>query len=221
MNALPEVGPYDHEESRSRLIAKTGFPENTRLLMFQGWLSGERNIPVLIEALDFLPENWRLVVVGYGPVDDVLKDLSASKGLDDRVARLGRLEQEELLMLTPGADLGVVPYLPIDLNHELCSPNKFFEFTQHGVPVLAHDLHFFRDMRDRYGVCETTDMSCPQAIAKTILETVEPQIERLRANCIQASPEYAWNTQFEAILDQYPVQPQRSQSFHRDAEAVG
>lgn len=220
MNALPEVGPYDQQEARDRLLKATGFPEESRIIMFQGWLSEERNIPMLVEALDLLPENWRLAIVGYGPIDDVLKELSTSKGIDDRVARLGRLEQEELLMLTPGADLGVVPYLPIDLNHELCSPNKFFEFTQHGVPVLAHDLHFFRDMRDRYGVCETTDMSCPQAIAKTILETVEPQIGRLRANCIQASPEYAWNTQFEAIMDQYPVQPSSSQPLHRRAEVV-
>ena len=79
------------------------------------------------------------------------------------------------MALTAGADLGVIPYQPVDLNHDLCSPNKFFEFVQAGVPVVAHDLVFFRDMGRCYGVVSVGDSSTASGMAAAIRNVLDDQ----------------------------------------------
>ena len=57
-----------------------------------------------------------------------------------RIHFLDPVSQDELLSWTAGADIGIVPYPPIDLNSRLCTPNKLFEFIVAEVPILANDL---------------------------------------------------------------------------------
>ena len=151
---------------------RADLPSETRVVLFQGWFSPQRNLVTLIRPPNSCPTT-RPGPDRLRPLRDRTPRLLAGKPWSGRVRFLGKAEPEEILGLTAGADLGIVPYQPIDLNHRFCSPNKFFEFVQTGVPVVAHDLVFFRDMGRHYGVVAVGDLSTPSGTAAAIRSVLD------------------------------------------------
>jgi len=183
---------------------RASLPGAGPLLLFQGWLGRERNLDVMVRATALLPPPVRLAIVGYGEHEPVLRTLAKELHVADRVHFLGAVPSHELPAYTIEADLGLIPYLPIDLNHRLCSPNKFFEFVAAGVPVVAHDLPFFRAMAERHGVVQLADMADAGAIASAITAALAPaNLDRLRANCPRAADALAWRHDAARLLAIY------------------
>lgn len=174
------------------------------ILLFQGWLGHERNLDVLVRTMPLVAPSIRLAIVGYGEHEPVLRSLASSLGVGERVHFLGAVPSDELHEFTVDAALGLIPYLPIDLNHRLCSPNKFFEYVAAGVPVLAHDLPFFRDMAERHGVVKLADMADPQSIATAITGALVPsELSRVHRCCLQARTILAWDHDVGRLLAVY------------------
>lgn len=178
--------------------------ESGPIILFQGWLSPERNIESLVRALPYVPEPAQLALIGYGGHEATLRQIAKELHVERRVHFLGMVPSEQLLHLTRGADLGVIPYLPIDDNHRYCSPNKFFEFVLAGVPILAHTLPFFQDMARRHGVVECTDYADPRAIGRSIADLLTGgKLAALREHCLQARTVLNWTTEGNKLLSLY------------------
>jgi glycosyltransferase involved in cell wall biosynthesis len=187
------------------------------ILLYQGWISAERNIETLVRSMAEVPAPARLAIIGYGEQEQHLKKLAIDLGVSDRVFLLGKVPSAEMLRYTLDADLGLIPYLPIDDNHRYCSPNKFFEYVLAGVPVLAHDLAFFRAMRERHGVVYCGDLSSPATAARAIRDLLEgDRLPRMREACRKAGPGLSWKAEGEKLLAIYDALP----SLHRRASAT-
>ncbi len=99
-----------------------------KIVLFQGWISPERNLDNIVRAFKYVGNNIKLFLIGYGPYEDKLKEIVRKERLKKRVFFFGPVPSDEILKYTAGADIGIIPYEPIDKNHLFCSPNKFFEF---------------------------------------------------------------------------------------------
>lgn len=177
---------------------------NAPIVLFQGWLSSERNIETIVRAMPHVAAPAVLAIIGYGGHEPTLRQIALSLGVQERVHFLGAVPSEHILHLTRGASLGVIPYLPIDDNHRYCSPNKFFEYVLAGVPILAHELAFFRAMRERHGVVECCDFTSPEAVGRTITTLLQSrQLERMRQRCADAARVLNWPTEAQKLLGIY------------------
>lgn len=107
------------------------------ILLFQGALTHQRGLQPLVEAMALAPPDWRLAILGTGPLEAALK---ASAG--ERVRFLPPVPWDSLHLWTAGAALGAVLYEGTCANQRLCSPNKLWEYPAAGVPLLATDLPF-------------------------------------------------------------------------------
>jgi glycosyltransferase involved in cell wall biosynthesis len=178
------------------------------VLLYQGWISHERNIETLIRALIHVPPPARLVIVGYGDHAGNLQQLACDLGLAERVHFLGPVPSSAMLRYTAGGDLGLIPYLPIDDNHRYCSPNKFFEYVQAGVPILAHDLPFFRQMAQRHGVVACADFTSPEAVGRAIVSTLTGgTLAAMRQRCLEARAALSWPVEEQKLLAVYDRLP--------------
>jgi len=192
-------------ESRALLRHTADLPPQSRVVLYQGWISSERNLATFVQCAEYLPEDAYVILIGYGAYEQALQALLETKAWQHKVRFLGRIEPEQILCFTAGADVGVIPYLPIDLNHTLCSPNKFFEYVQSGVPVIAHDLPFFRHMAQQHGVVAVGDLTTPQKMAQVITAVLK-QAERLcamREACQEATKTLNWEVEARKLLDAY------------------
>ncbi len=76
---------------------------------FIGRLVSERGLDLLLNACSKLIGVWRLTVVGSGPEQERLERLTERLGIAARVAWLGGLPHEELVLVWPGLDCVVMP----------------------------------------------------------------------------------------------------------------
>lgn len=193
------------EGSRTKLRQAAGLPDDARVVLFQGWISPERNLLTMVQSAEHFPPNVYLCLIGYGDYEAELRKALEGQSWADRVRFLGVIAPEGILSYTAGADAGIIPYQPIDLNHRLCSPNKFFEFVQSGVPVIAHDLPFFREMAKDHGVAAVGDLSTPHGTAQLVERVLcdEARLESMREACKRAADVLNWATESKKLLAAY------------------
>lgn len=207
MNCADRFKDFDREICRERLCTQANIAMSSKpyIILYQGWISEERNLDTLIRAVAQLPSNIYFCLIGYGYYEEHLKKLVVDNQLGDRVHFLGRIEPENILKLTAGADIGVIPYLPVDLNHKYCSPNKIFEYIQANIPTIAHKLPFMEWLEQNYGVLVTGDFSSVESSVKTLLATIDntEKLEKMRVACRHAAEFFSWEVESRKLLDAY------------------
>ena len=132
-----EVPEYD-----GRLHEASGLPRDQRILLFQGGLAPHRGLTQLVEAAGRFNDNWTLVLMGWGALEQELRDRIEllPKREVPSVVMIPGVPHAELQDWTAGACLGAIPYENISLNHLYCTPNKLWEYPAAGVPILCTDL---------------------------------------------------------------------------------
>jgi glycosyltransferase involved in cell wall biosynthesis len=74
-----------------------------------GRLIAERGIDLLLDALGATQGDWRLRIVGTGPVHETLEQQAQGLGLSARIEWLGALPREQLQTFWPEVDVLVAP----------------------------------------------------------------------------------------------------------------
>lgn len=112
--------------------------EQTFVLGFLGSLKPWHGIDILLDAfleLHRLSDNYRLLVVGDGPMRSDIEAFRARHGLDDYVTMAGAVPHAEVGRFLARMDVGLAPYPPMDSFY--FSPLKVWEYAAAGVPVVA------------------------------------------------------------------------------------
>lgn len=102
---------------------------------YEGLLLLVKSLPAILEAIP----DTRLLLVGGGPDDDKLKQLSAQLGLQDKVIFTGRVPHDEVTRYYNLVDIFVYPRLHMRLT-DLVTPLKPLEAMAQEKLVLASDV---------------------------------------------------------------------------------
>ncbi|MCT2035905.1 glycosyltransferase [Helcobacillus massiliensis] len=138
-NCAPAV-PADVLAQPQDLRALAGIGPDTVVVLYQGGLMAGRGLDVCVRAAAHLPEQVHLVFIGKGRMLEELQQLAADVGAADRVHFLPAVQPADLPAFTAGADLGLIPYQPVSRNNMYALPNKVFEYTGAGIPIVSSDL---------------------------------------------------------------------------------
>lgn len=205
LNAPYRPKPGFDSRSRELLRERAGLGPTAKVALFQGWFSEERNLFNLMKAVKYFPDDAYLALIGYGEFEVQMRELWETLPWRDRIRFLGEVEFDDLLELTAGADVGVIPYLPTCLNSILCSPNKFFEFTNAGVPFVSHRLPFFEEVGGKHGIVLTGDFTSPEGFALPLVTLLRNDALRnqMHDNAVKASEELCWQVEGEKLLAAY------------------
>jgi PEP-CTERM/exosortase A-associated glycosyltransferase len=112
------------------------------VLGFIGSFYAYEGIPLLLEAMPALLEkrpNVRLLLVGGGPQESVIKQKTKDLNLDDYVIFTGRVPHDKVQDYYNQVDIFVYPRLPMRLT-ELVTPLKPLEAMAQGRLVVASDV---------------------------------------------------------------------------------
>jgi glycosyltransferase involved in cell wall biosynthesis len=205
LNCPPRRAQVLDDRGLLRRTLGPGF-ERGPLILYHGGFAPNRGLPALVRAAHHLHEG-RLVLMGWGRLEEELRAIVAAERLAERVAIIGPVTPEELPAYTAGADIGVIPYEPVGLNNTYTTPNKLFEYMAAGVPIVASHLpeivRFVRGLE----VGTTFSVVEPRAIAAAIGEVLQdPQrAATMRANALRASQELCWEVESRKLLDLYGI----------------
>ncbi|MGJ8745318.1 glycosyltransferase [Polaribacter sp.] len=179
------------------------FPTTARTILYQGVLNPGRGIKPMIKALRFI-ENLDLIIIGYGKVEQELKDFVVQEKMENRVHFLGRISREKLFNYTKLATLGMVLEEPLGLSFQYSLPNKLFDYIHAELPIIAGTLPEISRIINQYKVGVLVADYSPEKIAEKINELLqdEAQMAEIKRNQKIAKEILCWEK--ESIkLDRY------------------
>jgi glycosyltransferase involved in cell wall biosynthesis len=111
--------------------------ESKKQILFVGRLKPGKGIPTLLTAFEYIagefPE-YKLIIVGDGPMRDKLVNIAQEKGIHSRVTFTGQIRNKELAKTYAESTLFVLPSLCEGL------PRTVLEAMACKVPVITSDL---------------------------------------------------------------------------------
>jgi glycosyltransferase involved in cell wall biosynthesis len=113
-----------------------GHGEKT-IITYAGTLETYQGIPLLLDSMTHLPEQFRLVLIGGKPnqVEDV-KQMAIEKDLAERVILLGRKEPQDIPYYLKASHILVSPRI---LGTNI--PLKIYSYLKSGIPLVATNLY--------------------------------------------------------------------------------
>ncbi len=200
MNCPPTTDHVSPERSPLRPTLAVG---SRPIVLHHGGITEGRGIRQAVEALEWLPGEVALVILGDGELVPDLKELARAPRNRDRLLLIPAVSVEELPAWIAGADIGLVTFEPVDLNNYYASPNKLFEYLVQGIPPVVSDFPELRRIveADDLGVtCEPADPRSVAAAISQLLSEPADDRERRRQRCREAArSKYSWERQERAL----------------------
>jgi glycosyltransferase involved in cell wall biosynthesis len=133
----------------------SGDPGSIKRILYQGHIDEKaRDLRCVARAINSLGHPWVFELVGRD-----FGSLSTLRVLCARVKYHGFMAAPQHLSVTERAYIGLVAYNYTSLNNIFCAPNKIWEYTYFGVPLLCNDVPGLRRIIESHqcGVCVDFD----------------------------------------------------------------
>lgn len=158
--------------------------DGKKAILYQGiFNSKERRLDEFCEAMNLLGDDYVFIIMGkIGKDLDYIKE----KYSYDNILFIPFVRPPYHLLITKLAHIGIITYKPQStnfcnvINTYYCAPNKIFEYSKFGIPMISNELPGLRVIYDRFGcgsiiVGEIT----PQKIADTII-SIDQNYDEMR-----------------------------------------
>jgi len=173
-----------------------GIPNDAKVVITTSRLVSKNNIAGLIKAISLLSENYYLVIIGKGELEDSLKSLVENLEVKSKIIFMGEIAPSKIPTHLKAADVFVRPSFSEGLG------NSFLEAMAAGIPVIGSDKGGIRDfLRDgKTGLVCNPDN--PNDIAEKITRTLKDGAlrEKMIQNALDlVSRRYDW----QIIAEEY------------------
>ncbi len=185
-----EIGAVESPPSAD--VAQRAEGESLRIV----WSALHANfkaLPLLLDALATLPASvdWRLTVLGAGPMTGAWQEHGRSLGIDGGVEWTGRVSRDDAIARMSGSHVMVITSL-----HDLTS-SVLIEALCVGLPVICPDHYGFRDAIDetcgfKVDTSSLEQISAGIADALSVLNGDEALRLRLARGALKRAQHYTW-----------------------------
>ena len=172
--------PLDQRSSRRQL----GWREHDRVVLFVGRLIKAKGIDILLRASGKFGKNTRLVIIGSGPLSQVVHEY-ASK--NRAIQYVGEKSTKELPLYYAAADICIIPSAPPHGAYTEGIPRVMIESFSCGTPVIATHMGGLKDyVSPSVGrIVAATASSIARAIHDVTSDT--SLLSHMRMSCVALS----------------------------------
>ena len=188
-------------QTTTLLRDELGIDPSAVIFLYLGVVGAGRGVDRLLAAFrERTDKRAVLVIVGYGPQFDVLREESATV---DQIFFRDAVPPSEVTLYSSSADVGVALIEPICLSYEYCLPNKLFEYGMSGLPCLVSDVTEMRDyVRENKCGFVLTSMSARE-INGVVDRILNSDLSSLSVASYTAATQHAWEVQEKTLTRVY------------------
>lgn len=166
LETLPSVlqnKPYNTKKSDEKnidsisdtdIVEKITKIKDKKIILYQGIIDEERPLENFIFAVSKMGKEYEMVIMGNG--SERYEELNV-----DNLTCLPFVKPPLHLQITSFAYIGILSYIPSynscmsELNAIYCAPNKIFEYSQFGIPMLGNNIPGLKYVleHEQIGVC--------------------------------------------------------------------
>lgn len=196
---IPNYTKIQNLKSRSEL----NLPLGKKIVILQGaGINVQRGAEELVEAFQYLDNNYLLLIIGSGDVIHQLKENIIKLQLQNKVKFIDKIPASELRHYTSNSNLGVTIDKDSNMNYHFSLPNKVFDYMHAGVPILATKLPEIENMINRYHIGTFIENHEPQHIAQQIIHFLDSkEYLEYKSNTIIAAIENNWQTEKQKLIN--------------------
>ncbi|MBV6713471.1 glycosyltransferase [Paenibacillus chitinolyticus] len=203
---IPPISDYESLGEYTSVLDRYKHHESAIKLVYQGDMSLERGLKKFILAFKYLPEEFRLFLIGGGTDAPRIEELIRKEKLTDRIVMLGKVPRNILPGLLLHFDVGIISYPYKGLNNIYCAPNKLYEYAQAGLPVIATGqppLKYYVSSYEIGLIAEKEEGqpdNDPSQIASLIREMNPESIAFFKSNLGAFIREHTWENEKAVLL---------------------
>jgi len=173
---------------------------------YVGGLTHQRAIREMVQAMALLPDSLPATLELAGPEikeDTSLAELSRTQGWL-RVRNHGFIDQRRTFQILQNVRAGLVLYHP-EPNQVESMPQKIFEYMAAGIPVIASDFPFWREIIGRGCGLFVNPLSPPEIARAVEYVLTHPREAEEMGRCGQATvlERFNWDTEAEKLIQLY------------------
>lgn len=170
--------------------------DGRKIILYQGIISRERNLDGMCKAISSL-DGFKLVFMGKKT--EYYEEL---KSKYDNIEYIGYFKSPAHLCVTSNAYIGLVTYEPQDLNCIYCAPNKIWEYSGFGIPMIGNSIPGLKQAIERFecGIC--TDTDDPNSIVEAI-KKIDSNYDVYSGNSLRLYRSCDLQTIIGEILNEY------------------
>lgn len=158
--------------------------EKRKILFYAGYINSERNILDFANAIKD-KHDFCLYIIGQADnSDNSLNELLKN----EKVVYLGNHQAPSHLEFFKFAHIGLTPYRPVkssihpEINALYCAPNKIYEYSAFGVPMIGTNVLGLLRPFEQYGIGKCAKDMTTSEISKCI-EYIDSHYDEMRQNC--------------------------------------
>lgn len=201
-----DIEVFDFPKNREILRRELHIPEAERIALYAGSFSlySWKGVDVLIDAVNFLPADVRVYLVG-GSEEEIAKLSAQAK--NKQIVFVPRLSRAMVARYLTAADVLVLPNRKGDITSEyFTSPLKLFEYMASETPIVASALPSIQEVLNDKTASFVTPND-PKALAEGIIEVLSnKELSHLRAKEARKKVEYhTWDLRAQRIISALPT----------------
>lgn len=158
--------------------------EKKKIILYQGFFGKDRKLDVFAEAIAKLGSEYKLYVMGSD--NEIRRELCNNYS---EIEYIPFIAPPYHLTITKHAHIGLLPYVPAknqgynsELNALYCAPNKIYEYSKYGMPMIGTDVPGLAYPFQKFGIGVCCDNLSVDSIIKAI-KTVENNYESMSTQC--------------------------------------
>lgn len=171
-----------------------------KVILYQGDINFSRGIDKMIQAMQYV-ENAKLWIIGNGPKKAEFEKLNQELNLTQKVKFIGSVSPAQLKLITPKADLGLSLEEDYGISYRYALPNKIFDYTHAGIPILATNLPEIKNTVEQFGIGKIIKNHNPTHLAELIQEMLNEGKTPYSENLKKAAEVFNWEIE-EKKLEQ-------------------
>ena len=175
--------------------------KDQKILIYQGNLTSARGVSLILNAFKKRSDD-RIVIVfmGYGPLEnEIIEAASSNKNIFFYPA----VKPNVVLEYTASADIGIHLIQNTCLNHYYCMPNKLFEYSMAGLPVIVSNMKDMSEFVKQNNIGMIIDEFTTEAINEAIDNLLTANLEAIRKNAYSTACKNSWEVQELIMFESY------------------
>ena len=178
-------------KKKEEIRKKFNLSNRDKVIITTSRLAYKNAIDEVIFALDYLPNNYKFLILGIGELEKELKILVKEKKLENRVIFAGVIDNKDLPVYLKSSDVF------IRASRAEGFGNSFIESMACGIPTIGTKIGGIPDFLYHKKTGMIVKLDNPKDIAKQIKSIIEDKIlyKKVSKGGIEEAQKYSWDDQ--------------------------
>ena len=179
------------------------------IVIYTGGVDATKPLDRILEAISLCNKSFSFVAFCNADPKTIerLQRLAVNKSdLRRSICVLPAISKEDLMLLLPCADVGIVDYSIANsdtANQRYCAPTKFYEYLRAGLAVATSENVLFRKIIDNYGCGCYAESASVNSLANAIDICVSEDLYGKRNKALEAFDDLCLDRSISAHLIQH------------------